>query len=115
MWSCNIHVRAKPIIRCAVGRDSNPQLIDGTASKKPMKKSREAGSTYDGLMRCVENWRVHGAVRSQPQTSHDGSDGNRLPMYQARPLNATNDSRLSRTTGDSGTGAIFSGRLMSRP
>ena len=81
----------------------------GTASKKPMKKMMAAGSTYEGLLTCVENCSVHGAVRNHPQTSQRGSDGSRRQTYHASAQSAANESRFRKTNGASGMGAILSG------
>ncbi len=80
MWTCMIQVSAAPIARNAVRGESTPIDNAGTASKKPTKKRIAAGSTYEGLLTCVENWSVQGAVSSHPQTSHRGSDGSRRQM-----------------------------------
>ena len=71
---------AAPIAANARRGDTTPIDRAGTASKKPMKKAIAAGRTYEGLMTCVENCSVQGAVSSHPQTSHRGSDGSRRQM-----------------------------------
>src|SRR5262245_27744194 len=86
----------------------------GTASKNPRKKIKAGASRYDGLMMCVENSSVHGTVINQPQTSHSGSCGRRLVMYQAKRPSVATDSRFSSTNGASGAATIFKGNPTSR-
>ena len=77
MWTCSTHGTAAPIMKNAAGRETTPRRKTGTASKKPTKNTSAGASTYDGLMTCVENSRVHGNVISQPHTSQLGIDGSR--------------------------------------
>jgi hypothetical protein len=109
-----IHVSAAPIIACATGAGMRRRLSAGTVSKKPMKNTAAAGSTYDGLITCVENCSVHGTVRNHPQINQCGACGRCSQAYHASAASATNDRTFSSTNGASGTGATESGTLMSR-
>ena len=104
-----IHVMAAPIARNAARGVKTPIDRAGTASKKPMKNRMAAGSTYEGLLTCVENCSVHGAVRNHPQTSQRGSDGSRRQTYHASAQSEANESTFRKTNGASGMGAILSG------
>ena len=61
MWICISHATAAPITR--KGRPAaaaRRRLKPGSASKKPRKKRIAGARMYDVLMRCAENWIVHG-------------------------------------------------------
>src|SRR6185295_13875907 len=103
-------VTAAPINACASDGESLRRVKAGTVSKKPRKNTIAAGSTYEGLVTCVENCSVHGTVRNHPQISQRGARGSCSQVYQASAESAANDSRLSSTNGASGTGARAKGR-----
>src|SRR5262245_7046517 len=104
-----------PISKNATGVGSLPRRNTGTASKNPMKNTSAGARTYDGLTTWVENSSVQGTVISQPHTSHRGTCGTRSQTYHANHASAPNESRFTRTNGDSGTGTIRSGRLTRTP
>src|SRR5262245_19796328 len=96
----------RPIIAKAVPGRRTPIVNAGVASKKPTKNRMAAGRMYDVLMMFVENWIVHGTVRNQTYTSHRGSAGSTRETYHARKHSAANESRFSRTVGDSGAATM---------
>ena len=81
----------------ATGAGMRRRLKLGIASKNPRKNTIAGARMYDVLMRCAENWIVHGIVRNHPQINQRGVWGRCSQAYHASAQTAANDSRFSST------------------